>query len=80
MEAARFVVSDEVGVMWRRVLEDSGLARFAEQAMPQLVRWENRYGWTRSGFGQIAAKESSLASVLVSMLEAPDAWITVADR
>jgi hypothetical protein len=49
-------------------------------AAPQLVRWESRHGWTRSGWGRVSHKETSLASVLARMLRAPDAWAGFADR
>ncbi|HSJ44850.1 MAG TPA: hypothetical protein VK923_09235 [Euzebyales bacterium] len=80
MEAAKVVVSDEVAQLWTRVRDHAGFPAFAEQAAPQLIRWESRYGWTRTGFGQVARKESSLASVLASMLQVGDAWMTFADR
>jgi len=79
MEAARFVVSDAVTVLWRRLLEEHGFAGFAERAAPQLVRWESRFGWTQTGFGALREKECSLASVLTGMLRSPDMWIDFAD-
>jgi hypothetical protein len=80
VEAAKVVVSDEVALLWTRVRDHAGFPAFAERAAPQLVRWESRYGWTRTGFGQTAQKETSLASVLASMLQVRDAWMTFADR
>lgn len=80
VEAAKVVVSDEVAQLWTRVRDHAGFTVFAEQAAPQLVRWESRYGWTRTGFGQVAQKESPLASVLALMLQVRDAWMTFADR
>jgi hypothetical protein len=80
VEAAKVVVSDEVALLWTRVREHYGFPVFAEQAAPQLIRWESRYGWTRTGFGQVAQKESSLASVLAPMLQVRDAWLTFVDR
>lgn len=80
VEAAKVVVSDEIAVLWTRVRDHAGFHAFAERAAPQLVRWESRYGWTRTGFGQVANKESSLAGVLGSMLQVRDAWMTFADR
>ncbi|CAN5911092.1 hypothetical protein BH23ACT10_BH23ACT10_37130 [soil metagenome] len=80
VEAAKVVVSDEVALLWSRMREHSGFPAFAEQAAPQLVRWESRFGWTRTGFDQVAQKESSLASVLASMLQVRDAWMTFADH
>jgi hypothetical protein len=80
VEAARFVVSDAVEMLWRLTLERRGFSTFAEAAAPQLVRWESRYGWTRRGDGRVADKERSLAAVLVPMLPVPDAWLEFADR
>jgi hypothetical protein len=79
MEAAKIVVSDEVALLWSRILERRGFPAFAEQAAGQLIRWESRYGWTRSGFGQMAEKETSLATVLADLLPVPDAWTTFTD-
>ncbi len=80
MEAARFVVSDAVALLWAKLQAHYGFAGFAQRAAPQLIRWESRYGWTRSGWGRISEKETSLASVLAQMLQAPDAWVGFADR
>lgn len=80
VEAAKFVASDAVAMLWTRVLETEGFPAFAALAAPQLVRWELRYGWTRRGFGPTSAKETSLASVLERMLRHPDAWTTFTDR
>ena len=80
MEAARFVVSDAVERLWDRLRHAHGFVRFAALAAPQLVRWESQYGWTRGGWGSIAQKEDSLASVLGRGLEAPDMWVTFADH
>lgn len=52
----------------------------ATRAATQLVRWESRYGWTRPGWGPIPEQEVSLASVLARRLQAPDMWVTTADR
>jgi hypothetical protein len=78
VEAAGFVVSDEVAVLWGRTLERSGFPVFAKDAAGQFVRWESRYGWTRRGFGKVGEKETSLALVLAGMLLVPDAWVTFA--
>jgi hypothetical protein len=80
MEAAGFVVSDAVALLWATLHAHDGLAGFARRAAPQLIRWESRYGWTRSGWGRISEKETSLASVLAQMLAAPDAWVGFTDR
>jgi len=80
VEAARFVVSDAVALLWARVRDQYGFAGFAERAAPQLIRWESPYGWTRSGYGRISQKETSLTQVLASMLQVPDAWLGFADR
>lgn len=80
MEAARFVVSDAAGLLWGTLLERYGFAGFAERAAPQFVRWESRFGWSRSGWGQLAQRETSLASVLTSMLRTHDMWTGFAVR
>jgi hypothetical protein len=41
---------------------------------------ESRYGWTRSGYGRVGERETSLASVLARMLPAPDMWVGFTDR
>ena len=79
MEAAQFVVSDAAATLWEFVRERHGFARFATVAAAQLPRWESAYGWSRSGWGKLAEKETSLASVLARTLRAPDAWTTFAD-
>jgi hypothetical protein len=79
MEAAQFVVSDAAATLWEFVRERHGFARFATVAAAQLPRWESVYGWSRSGWGKLAAKETSLASVLARTLRAPDAWTALAD-
>lgn len=79
VEAARFVVSDAVALLWARLLEKHGFAGFAERAAPQLIRWESRYGWTRTGFGRVPEKETSLTNVLVRMLRVPDLWVGFTD-
>lgn len=80
VEAARFVVSDAVAVLWAKVRDVYGFAAFADRAAPQMIRWESPYGWTRSGWGQVSEKETSLASVLGQMLPATDMWIGFGDR
>ena len=79
MEAAQFVVSDATATLWEFVRERHGFARFATVAAAQLPRWESAYGWSRSGWGKLAEKETTLASVLARTLRAPDAWTTFAD-
>ena len=79
VEAAGFVVSDAVETLWRSTRERAGFVPFATKATGQLVRWETRHGWTRSGYGKVAAKERPLAVVLAGMLPAPDSWVTVVD-
>ena len=79
VEAARFVLSDAVALLWSELLDEYGFAGFVERAAPQLIRWEARYGWTRNGLGAVAAKETSLAKVLAGMLRTPDMWIGFAD-
>jgi hypothetical protein len=80
MEAAGLVVSDAVALLWAKLHDHYGFAGFAQRAAPQLVRWESRHGWTRSGWGRVSEKETSLASVLAGMLPAPDMWAGFADH
>lgn len=80
MEAARFVVSDAVRAMWSRLRDTRGANHMVEQAVSDLVRWEERYGWTRGGYGRVAERETSLATVLVDFLLVPDLWVTAAER
>jgi hypothetical protein len=80
LEAARFVVSDAVALLWGKLREVYGFAAFSERAARQLIRWESRCGWTRSGWGKVSEQETSLASVLVQMLSASDMWIVFSDR
>ena len=80
IEAARIVVSDEVASLWARLRARLDFATFAGLAAPQLVRWESRYGWTRTGSGPTSEKEASLATVLAPMLPVRDMWLTFADR
>jgi len=77
VEAARFVVSDAAAMLWETAADRHGFQAFADLAAPQLIRWESRYGWTR-GWGQVHAKETSLASVLARLLHGPDAWAVFA--
>jgi hypothetical protein len=80
VEAAGFVLSDAADLLWEFTRERHGFSVFADRAAPQLVRWEARYGWTRSGYGRTAQKETSLAEVLVSKLQTPDTWTGFAER
>jgi hypothetical protein len=80
IEAARVVVSDEVALLWSRVLSRLGFDELTRSAALQLVRRESKYGWTRTGFGHTREKETSLAAVLVGILTVPDRWTTFADR
>ncbi|WP_194893632.1 hypothetical protein [Catenulispora pinisilvae] len=77
--AARFVLSDAVADLWTSVLRRRGITEFAAQAMPQLVRWESQYGWTRSGYGATAERERPLASIVAELLPDPAAWIACVD-
>lgn len=79
VEAARFVVSDAVAVLWAAIRREQGHSAFCEQAAAQLVRWESRYGWTRRGEGWVRERETSLAQVVAGMLPAADAWGQFAD-
>ena len=53
MEAAGFVVSDAVALLWATLQAHHGFAGFAQRAAPQLIRWERRHGWTRNGWGRV---------------------------
>lgn len=79
VEAARFVVSDVVALLWATLRERDGFDAFTQRAAAQLIRWESPYGWTRIGYGAVSGKETSLAHVLVDMLRVPDAWLGFAD-
>ena len=78
MEAARFVLSEAVAVLWTATRDHRGFSEFARTAAEQLCRWESRHGWTRIGWGEVSKKETSLGGVLATMLRAPDAWLTFA--
>lgn len=78
VEAAKFVVSDAVAVLWESVLRHDGFAAFARRVPEQLIRWESAYGWTRRGYGQVAGKETSLGVLLGQLLTTPDMWRTFA--
>ncbi|XVQ12719.1 hypothetical protein ACQP1W_09230 [Spirillospora sp. CA-255316] len=79
VEAANFVVSDAVATLWQVLLDHHGFTGFARLAAPQLIRWEQEYGWTRSGWGRVSEKETTLAAVLARMLRGGDAWADFAD-
>jgi hypothetical protein len=74
VEAAKFVVSDAVAVLWESVLRHDGFATFARRVPEQLIRWEAGYGWTRRGYGQVSEKETALAVPLARLLTTPDMW------
>lgn len=78
--AAGFVVSDAATALWTAISRRHGFQRFAEIAAPQLIRWESEHGWTRYGDGPVAAQETTLATVLVGMLQVPDAWAGFAEQ
>lgn len=80
MQAAGFVVSDAVALLWRRLLGHHGLVGFADLSAPQLIRWEAEHGWTRYGSGSVADQETRLATVLTELLPAQDAWLSFAPR
>lgn len=80
LEAAHVVVSDVVALLWSRMHDQHGFAGFAGRAAPQLIRWESRHGWTRSGWGRVSQKETTLARLLAGMLRVPDTWAGFADR
>jgi hypothetical protein len=79
VEAARFVVSDAVALLWESVRDRHGVQALAQRAPAQLIRWELRYGWTH-GWGQVHDKESTLAVVIARLLPVPDLWTVFADR
>jgi hypothetical protein len=79
VEAAKFVVSDAVAMLWESVLRHGGFAAFARRMPEQLIRWESAYGWTRRGYGQVAGKETGLAVPLARLLTTPDMWRTFAE-
>jgi len=79
VEAAKFVVSDAVAVLWESVLRHDGWAAFARRVPEQLIRWESDYGWTRRGYGQVPEKETALAVPLARLLTTPDMWRTFAE-
>lgn len=79
VEAAKFVVSDAVAALWDSILRHDGVAAFTRRVPAQLIRWEQEYGWTRSGYGQVAEKETSLAEVLARLLTTPDMWRSFAE-
>lgn len=76
VQAAGFVVSEAAGVLWSRYQHHHGFRGFAERAAPQLIRWESPHGWTRYGFGSVAEKEDTLATVMSGLLVIPDHWVT----
>jgi hypothetical protein len=78
VEAAKFVVSDAVAVMWESVLRHDGFTAFTRHVPEQLIRWESAYGWTRRGYGQVPEKETALAVPLARLLTTPDRWRTFA--
>jgi hypothetical protein len=79
VEAAKFVVSDAVAVLWESMLRHDGFAAFARRVPDQLIRWEADYGWTRRGYGQVPEKETVLAVPLARLLSTPDIWRTFAE-
>lgn len=50
--------------IWQALRDHHGFTGFARQAAPQLIRWEQEYGWTHSGWGRVSEKETTLAAVL----------------
>jgi len=79
VEAAKFVVSDAVAVLWESVFRHDGPAGFVSRVPEQLIRWEAQYGWTRRGYGQVAEQETALAVPLARLLATPDMWRTFAE-
>ena len=67
-------------MLWARVRDVHGVRAFAQRAAAQLIRWESRHGWTRSGWGPFSQKEAPLAGVVAQMLTVPDQWAALADH
>ncbi|HEV2373568.1 MAG TPA: hypothetical protein VGS19_15520 [Streptosporangiaceae bacterium] len=61
VEAAKFVVSDAVAMLWESVLRHDGFAGFARRVPEQLIRWESDHGWTRRGYGQVPERRQPWA-------------------
>lgn len=80
VQAAGFVVSDAAAALWSAHRDRHGFAAFVDHAVPQLLRWESRHGWTRFGDGTVARQEQPLATVMAGMLSAPDHWTRAASR
>jgi hypothetical protein len=80
VEAAAVVVSDEVEALWRHLLGRHAFEGFVAAAAGQFVRWEVRFGWTRSGWGPVSERERRLSGVLAGVLTVPDTWVTFAER
>lgn len=70
--AAGFAVSDAGAALWSSTWQQYGFQKFAETAAPQLIRWESECRWTRYGYGPVANKETTLATVPAGVLRAPD--------
>jgi len=80
IEAAAVVVSDEVAVLWRHLIDQGGFAEFATRGAEQFLRWERRYGWTRSGWGKLSERERRLTEVLAGLLTVQDTWVTFTEH
>ncbi len=80
LEAARFVVSDAVALLWTAHRDAEGFTAFARRAAHQLIRWESRYGWTRTGSGRVSTDETSLAAVAARLIPIPDRWVEFTDH
>ena len=74
------VVSDEIAVLWGHLVDHHGFGGFVARAPEQFLRWESRYGWTRSGWGAISERESGLTEVLTRILSVPDTWVTFTEH
>ena len=79
VEAAKFVVSDAVAVLWESILRHDGFAALSRRVPEQLIRWEAACGWTRRGYGQVPEKETALGVLLARLLTTPDMWRTFTD-
>ena len=80
IEAAAVVVSDEIAVLWRHLLDHHGFTGLTARAAGQFLRWETRYGWTRSGWGKISERERRLSDVLAGLLTVPDTWVSFTEH
>jgi hypothetical protein len=80
--AMRLVISDKVKLLWLAAIEREGFPAFVHRAVPQLIRWETTFGWTRSGLHAICEQEVQLADVVAELVRnrgGLDHWTAIAD-